>query len=76
METIETLLEKDLHCRIIQIEGIQVIGAKIFWNHQGCTYEKICLLKKEKEKHQPKPCSYNPKMFKCPAYQFYAMDEE
>ena len=76
METIETLLEKDLRCRIIQMEGIQAIGTKIFWNHQGCTYEKICLLRKEKEAHQLKPCRYNPKMFKCSAYHFYAMAED
>jgi len=76
MGTIESLLERKLLCEIIQFEGVEAVKSKIFWNWQGCTYGEICLLKKEKEKHQPKPCSYNPKMFKCPAYQFYAINEE
>ncbi|MFA7707893.1 MAG: hypothetical protein WCX73_03005 [Candidatus Pacearchaeota archaeon] len=64
-------LEQELRCRMIQFEGIEAIGVKIFWNHQKCPHSGRCYHQEEKEKHQPKPCSYNPKMFECPAYQEY-----
>ena len=52
------------------------MGVKIFWNWQGCTYSGRCYLQEETEKHQPKPCSYNPKMFTCIAYQEFEMWNE
>jgi len=70
VDEIETILEKELHCKTIRVEGIEAIGIKrIIWNWLPCPYSGKCYLQKEKEKNQPKPCSYNPKMFKCSAYQ-------
>ena len=66
---IEELLMKKLHCEIFRLEGIEGLGVKIFWNWQPCTYSGKCYYQKEKEENQPKPCSYNPNMFKCIAYQ-------
>ena len=66
---IEKLLEKKLYCEIFRLEGIEALGVKIFWNWQPCTYDKKCYYQEEKESNQPKPCSYNPNMFKCKAYQ-------
>ena len=76
IEPLEKLLEKKLICEIIHVEGVKAIGVKPLWNHQGCTYGEICLLRKSKKEKNPKSCSYNPKMFKCPAYQFYAIGED
>ena len=73
MKPVEIILEEALRCKIVQFEGPEAIGVKIFWNHQPCPYSGKCYLQKTKEKNQPKPCSYNPKMFKCPAYQHYEL---
>jgi hypothetical protein len=72
-ETIEEKLEKELRCKVIKIEGIGATGARIFWNRQNCPYHGRCYLQESKEKNQPKPCLYNPSMFKCPAYQHYEL---
>jgi hypothetical protein len=76
VDKVESSLEEKLRCQIIQFEGPEAIGARIFWNWQKCPYDKICYFQEEKEKHQPKPCSYNPKMFKCIAYQEFEMWKE
>lgn len=73
---LEEELEKELRCRAIQVEGLEAIGVKIFWNRQYCPYRGKCYLQEETEKNQPKPCLFNPKMFRCPAYQHYARGGE
>ncbi len=73
IESIERRLEQELSCKIILAEGIGAIGIKPFWNWQTCDYDGQCALQDFREKHQPKPCLYNPKMFRCPAHQYYQM---
>ena len=48
IETIEERLERELRCRIVQFEGPEAIGVKIFWNHQPCPYSGKCYLQKTK----------------------------
>ncbi|MDP1729010.1 MAG: hypothetical protein Q8L27_02295 [archaeon] len=66
-------LERMLQCKVRIFEGIEAFGVKMFWNLQDCTYRGRCTIQEFREKHQPKPCLYNPKMFKCPAYHYYSM---
>ena len=77
MEPIEKTLEKDLHCNILLAEGLGAIGTKPRWNRDNCPYYTSCVMREYVKKHQkysrPKPCLFNPKMFRCPAYQYYEM---
>ena len=61
--------EKSLQDKIRMFEGLPApCTFKPFWNWQSCMHSDYCTRKKEEN---IKYCSYNPKMFKCPAYQKY-----
>lgn len=70
-QAIEQILEAELHKRVIQAEGSEAIGAKIFWNWQNCPYYGKCYIQKFMQAGNTRACLYNPKMFKCSAYQYY-----
>ena len=72
-EPIYIKLERRLRCVTITAEGPDAILAKFIWNRQFCDYRGNCILQKFREEHQPKPCLYNPKMLKCPAYFHHLM---
>ena len=73
MESLEESAKRELRCKMIQIEGIGAIGVNPLWNWDYCPYRGKCSLQEFREKHQPKPCLYNPKTLRCPAYRYYEM---
>jgi hypothetical protein len=74
-DDLAAILEKQLRCQIILQEGLEAVGARVLWNWQGCTYDGKCYYQAEREKSRPKPCSFNPSMFQCPAYQHYELQK-
>jgi len=60
--------EEALQDKIRRVEGIGPLTCKPFWNWLPCPHNDYCERKKDEN---IKYCSYNPKMFRCPAYQKY-----
>lgn len=60
--------EKSLRDKITILEGVPGNSIKLFWNRMECMHSDYCERKKQEN---IKYCSFNPKMFECPAYQKY-----
>lgn len=70
-ETVREMEEKLIE-EIIWLEGFEAIGVKPAWNWQNCKHYDYCPKRVErKERERTVDCLFNPKMFRCPAYQSF-----